>query len=126
MRLPGSKPSKWEGVDFMTLVPVRACEWVEDEAAGRVLVLQPRFATGLGARFLQPRLKGARRYVRVGLEDRGSFLWRQVGGQRPTGALALALAEAFPPHDEEVAERVARYVYHLAANHLITFANLPD
>ena len=114
---------KWRGVDFMALVPEKACEWTQDDVPGRIILLQRRFSTGLLGRFLQPRLKDAKKHIRIPLEERGSFLWAQIDGKRTVGDMAEAFGLEFPGESEQVPVRVETYIYQMADNKLIGFAN---
>lgn len=114
---------KWRGVDFMTLVPEKACGWTPGAEPGLVIVLQPRFRTGLLGRFLQPRLKEAKKYLRIPLEERGSHLWNHIDGKATVGKLAQEFGRNFPGENDQVSERVATYLYQMADNHMITFVN---
>jgi hypothetical protein len=115
---------KWRGVDFMGLVPQQVCGWEAGPKAGQVVVLQPRFQSGLMGRFLQPRLKEPKKYVRIPLEERGSFLWGLMDGHTTVGAMAEAFRAAFPGESDQVPQRVATYLYQMADNKLIRFVNL--
>jgi len=115
---------KWRGVDFMALVPVQACGWTEGDRPGQVVVLQPRFRSGLLGRFLQPRLKEGKKHLRIPLEDRGSFLWGLMDGRRTVGEMTVAFSGEFPEDTEQVPERVATYLYQMAENNLILFENM--
>ena len=115
---------RWRGVDFMGLVPEKACGWASGARPGQVVVLQPRFKSGLLGRLLQPRLKEAKKYLRIPLEERGSFLWNLMDGQRTAGEMAEAFGREFPEESDQVPERVATYLYQMADNNLIRFANL--
>jgi len=114
---------KWRGVDFMALVPVKGCGSEPGDLPGRVVVLQPRFGAGLMGRFLQPRLGESKKYIRIPLEERGSCLWNLVDGTRTVGEMTVAFAQAFPGESDQVPERVATYLYQMAENKLITFAD---
>jgi len=114
---------KWRGVDFMALVPEKACGWAPGDVPGQVLILQPRFSSGLLGRFLQPRLKETKKYIRIPLEERGSFLWDLIDGKRTAGDMAEAFRDKFPEENDQVPERVATYLYQMADNKLIKFVN---
>ncbi len=103
------------GVNYLDLVPRRV---VESEAldGGRVRLCMPRYRDALGSRLLQPLLKGEKRYIRVPLEARGSWIWDQVDGERNVGDIAVAFRQAFPEEAEPVDERVCQYVAALVAN----------
>ncbi len=114
---------KWRGVDFMALVPARSCGWAEGAEPGQIVVLQPRFRSGLLGRFVQPRLKDAKKFVRIPLESRGSFLWKLMDGKRTVGDLAMAFATEFPEDGDQIPERVSTYLYQMSQNHFIEFLN---
>ncbi len=101
--------------NYLDLVPERALD-AEDADDGRIRVLMPRYRDPLFGRILQPRLRGDRRFIRVTLEDRGSWVWRQVDGERTVGAIARAFRKAYPDEDEPIEERVCRFVAAMVAN----------
>jgi len=107
----------------MGLVPFQACGWENGGKPGHIVVLQPRFQSGLMARFLQPRLKETKKYLRIPLEERGSFLWNLMDGKRTVGDLTEAFRTEFKDEKEQVPQRVATYLYQMADNKLIDFAN---
>jgi hypothetical protein len=115
---------KWRGVDFMSLVPQKACGWDESSEPGNVVVLQPRYGSGLLGRFIQPRLKESKKYVRIPLEERGSFLWLTMDGQKTVGDLATSFFQEFELEAESVPERVSTYLYQMVENKLVKFLNL--
>ncbi len=115
---------KWRGVDFMSLVPERACGWTSGEKPGQVVVLQPRYRSGILGRLLQPRIKESKKYLRVPLEARGSCLWGLMDGKLTVGEMAVAFGRDFPEENSQVSVRVATYLYQMADNHLIKFRNL--
>jgi len=116
--------SKWHGVDFMTLIPVRVLESEDGSRDGQIVVLQPRYPSGLLGRFLQPRLGPGKRFIRIPLEDRGSFLWRHADGKRSVGELAGLFAGEFAEDTREAPQRVATFLYHMLENGFIKFSNL--
>lgn len=108
----------------MALVPEKACSWTSGEEPGRVVVLQPRFRSGILSRLLQPRLKESKKYLKVPLEERGSCLWGLMDGHLTVGEMAAVFGRKFPEDSEQIPERVATYLYQMADNHLIKFRNL--
>ena len=115
---------RWRGVDFMGLVPVQACGWENGVTPGLVVILQPRFPSGLMARILQPRLRESKKFIRIPLEERGSFIWRQIDGKRTVGELTESFRRSFQEEEHEVPQRVATYLYQMAENNFIEFSNL--
>ncbi len=108
----------------MTLVPEKACGWMPGDQAGQVVVLQPRYRSGILGRLIQPRLKESKKYLRIPLEERGSCLWGLMDGNMTVGELAEAFGRDFPDEKDQIRERVATYLYQMADNHLIKFTNL--
>ena len=120
----GRKKNRWQGVDYMTLVPQACLNWQETGPDHRVLVLLPRFRDPLLGRLVQPRLGPAKQYIRVPLERRGGFLWRLLDGQKTVADLTRAYEEEFPQDSEQAPERVARDLHAMYENDFITYINL--
>ena len=96
--------------NYLDFVPRRIVDSEEGEADGSVVVLMPRYRDFFFGRFLQPLLRGDKRFIRVPLDPRGSWLWARVDGRRTVGELAREFRGVFPQDDEQVNERVCRYV----------------
>lgn len=109
------RPHSMQGVNYLDLVPRRVVD-SEPAADGKLRLLMPRYRDPLGRRLLQPLLRGDRRYIRVPLEGRGSWIWSQVDGETTVGQIAVAFREAFPDETEQVEERVCKYVVALVGN----------
>ena len=122
---PFSRRRKWDGVDFMTLIPERLADVTESDD-GEIVVLMPRFAGTMYAGWLQPLLRREKKYIRIPLEGRGSFLWRRIDGQRTVGDMVAGFVDAFPEDADQAAERVCHYLYNLEDNRFIRFVNLPE
>ena len=108
----------------MSLVPQRACEWADDDDHGKVVVLQPRYGSGILGRLIQPRLNESKKHIRIPLEERGTFLWREMDGKLTVWDLVAAFSREFEEEIDTVPERVATYLYQMADNKLISFVNL--
>lgn len=108
-----SKPVE---VNYLDLVPVRAVECEHGDDPTRIQLCLPRFRDPLFGRLLQPRLRGERRFIRVPLDARGSWLWPRIDGQCTVGELARLLRQAFPDDTQDLEERLCRYVAALAAH----------
>jgi len=121
----GKRRSRWEGIDFFTLIPEQIIDFERDEAANTVALLVPRFRSGPLGRWLQPRLRPERANIRVTLEERGSWIWDQVDGQRSVGQIAAAFRETFPNEVDQVNERICVYLVNLESNGFVCFTNLP-
>lgn len=96
------RASPWAGRDVSALVPVpRVASRPRDD--GHLELLLPRFRSGPAARWLQPRLRPDRAHIRVRLDALGSFVWRQLDGRTPVGAVAARFAAAFPDEPDGTA-----------------------
>ena len=124
MRWLFGRKSRWAGVDFSTLIPMAVVTAEKDPGTGLITVLQPRFYGGLLGRWVQPRLPAGKKYVKIGLEERGSFLWEWMDGRRTVADLAKEMLEAKPEEAEGIYDRTSAYMYQLECNKLIRFVNL--
>lgn len=120
----GRKKNPWQGVNYLDLVPAHRLTWQDDPHGDAVLVLVPRYADPLLGRLLQPRLAPDKRFIRVPLEDRGSFLWRLLDGERRVSDLVKAFEAAFPADRENAAQRVSMYLHAMYDNKFIKYINL--
>ena len=64
-----------------------------------------------------------KKFIRIPLEERGSFLWGLIDGKMTTLKMAEAFLHEFPAEDNQVPERVATYLYQMVDNGLIGFVN---
>jgi hypothetical protein len=122
------KDRRWTGVDFMTLKAVPTVEHYrenEGQEGERVVLLTPRFASGLLGRWLQSRLRPAKRHIRVPLEKRGTWLWGRLDGERTVADHADAFCREFPDDLDQAAERLCQYLYAMEQNGFVRFTNLP-
>ncbi len=122
MALFGRK-SRWTGVDVLQLVPRRLVQWREE--ADRVQLMIPRFREPLIGPWLQRIIPDHKKFIRVPLEHRGTFLWRNMDGRRSVKDLTDLLLESGREEDnEQIYERVSMYVVNLYQNRFIEFINM--
>jgi hypothetical protein len=105
-----------QGVNYLDLVPRHVVDAAPESDSGRVILLVPRYRDFLYSRLVQPFLRGDKRWIKIPLDPRGSWLWEQVDGRRTVGELARGFREAFPEDAEQVEERVSQYVAALVGN----------
>jgi hypothetical protein len=118
--------SRWSGIDYLDLVPEHAVAHEVGAEPGKVVLLTPRYTGPVLGRVLQPRLRGDRRWVRVALDPRGSWLWLRIDGQTAVRKLVEGFAAAFPEDAEATAERVCHYVESLVQNKFVRHTNVED
>jgi len=80
-------------------------EVIEDDI---VVVLRPRYISGLLARWLQPRLKKPN--FRVRLDAIGSFVWRQCDGVRTVSQIVEAMEQHFGKKVEPALPRLKLFL----------------
>ncbi len=117
--------SRWEGVDFLALKLKRCVDHEKDTENGQVVLLVPRFRTGLLARWLQPRLQPARAHIRVKLDERGSWIWRQCDEGRTVAEIATGFVASFPQERDQIEHRICQFIYYLQENGFIRFTTFP-
>lgn len=106
------------GENFLNFVPVPNPQntWDSDRETGRVTIrlVNRGFYNRLAQRFFHtPRIS------RVDLDEYGSFLWRQMDGERTVGQLAELMKERFGGEAEPLYDRLVRYMQILRNNRLI-------
>jgi len=116
--------SRWDGVDFLTLKPKQLVTSRADEQNVNTVLLVPRFQGGLFGRWLQPRLRENKKFIKVPLEERGAFLWSHCDGDHTVAELAYGYRQEFPGDVDQAEKRVCQYLYQLESNGFIEFVGL--
>ncbi|MFA5811316.1 MAG: PqqD family protein [bacterium] len=88
------------------VIAVQEMKW-EDGPDDRAVLLVPRFRRGPLARWLQPRFK--RPYIRVKLDEFGSFAWRRMDGTARFSEIAQAMRKHFGERVEPAEDRLHRF-----------------
>ncbi len=102
--------------DLRTVRPEPCVPWEETED-GRVVLLRPKFAHPLLARWLLPRLK--RRHFRITLDEAGSFLWKAADGRTTVEAIGQRMVGALGMDPDSVLPRIAAFLRQLERDRLI-------
>jgi hypothetical protein len=110
---------RFKGIDFMTLVPAQAVDHELSTDSSTIVLLLPRFASGILGRFVQPRLPAKKKLIRIPLEKRGQWLWENMDGVRTIGDLVPGFADKFPNDQEQVPIRLAAFLYRMEENGFI-------
>lgn len=95
-------PQRWHNV-----VATHDIGW-EDGPEGGAVLLVPRFRSGPLARWIQPRLR--RPYVRVKLDEIGSFAWRMIDGRTPFSAIVESMRGHFGERVEPADDRLKKFM----------------
>lgn len=115
---------RFAGIDFLDLIPVSRVDFVQEEGGDQVILKIPRYRDFLFGRLIQPRLGPDKRFVRMKLDARGSYLWARMNGERCIGDLVAGFQEAFPQDAEQAGERISGYLYNMYDQKLLDFENL--
>jgi hypothetical protein len=118
--------SRWSGIDYLDLIPEHAVGHEPGAEPGKVVLLTPRYGGPFFGRLLQPRLRGERRWVRVALDARGSWLWPRIDGRTTVRELAAGFAAAFPDDADATAERLCHYLESLVQNKFLQHTNIDE
>ena len=76
-------------------------------------------------RWLQPRLKDKKKFIRLPLDKRGAVIWEKMDGKRKVGDLVAVFGANFDDDLQDSAERLSGYLYSMWENKFIEFKNLP-
>lgn len=96
------RPQQWHNV-----IATRTIGW-EDGPDGGAVLLVPRFRKGPLAKWLQPKLR--RPFMKVKLDEVGSFAWRRLDGQTRFEDVARSLRDSFGEKVEPAEERLKTFM----------------
>ncbi len=120
------RAKRFEGIDFMTLIPRRIVDHEQSGDSRQTVLLLPRYKKGLMKRFLQPLLPQDKMFIRIPLEERGQWLWHEMDGRRNIGSMVADFAERFPEDQGQVPTRVGAYLNRMEDQGLIEFAGMTE
>ena len=106
-------------LNLFDLRPKRNAEW-ETGANGNVVVLVPKFRNPFMTRWLVPLLRNP--FVRVKLDQFGSFVWSRCDGNTPVGEIADVMSTAFGEPVETIAGRLQRFINQLERGALVVLS----
>lgn len=86
----------------------------EDGPDGGAVLLVPRFRKGPLAKWLQPRLR--KPFIRVKLDDLGSFVWKRIDGNCDYSKLLVEMTGEFGEKLEHADERLQKFLTLLQNN----------
>jgi hypothetical protein len=115
MKKPEAQPR-----NLLTLRP-RPLRGAEEDAAGNLVVLIPRFGNGRMGRWLMGRAK--HKYHRLSLDEVGTHVWRRCDGRTTVESIAASLRERFGDKVEPVYDRLGLFINQMLRARLI---ELPD
>lgn len=103
------------GPELLSSRPEQAVQAEQDGEL--VVLLRPRFQHGPLARWLQPLLR--RPFLRVHLDEVGSFVWARCDGQSTVAEIAQALAERFGERVSPARDRLSLFLSQMLRGGLI-------
>lgn len=108
--------------NLLELTPRRLRDYDVDEE-GLVTVKYPRFESAVLSKFLVPSWK--RPYVRMRLDQFGSFVWLKSDGGRTVGSIAEGMLEEFGEDAEPIHDRLKSFLLQLHRARYLTL-QAPD
>lgn len=103
-------------LDWRFVIAERSVEW-EDGPDGGAVLLVPRFRWGLLRRWLGPRLK--RPYLRLSLDETGSFAWHLFDGETTFESISQAMQDRFGSKVEPAKDRLQKFLTILHKNKFV-------
>ncbi|MDW7679046.1 MAG: PqqD family protein [bacterium] len=106
--------------NLLELIPIRSIKSI-DEADGTVTILKPKFKNPWVVKFVATRVKNPD--YKVKLDAYGSFVWKQIDGERTIEEIGNNLREQFLEDVEPVYERLGDFIHSLIRFKFIEFEN---
>ena len=92
--------------NLLEFTPRIAIDWEAD--AEQIFLKVPKFKSALWRKVFSPRL--VQPYIRLRLDEYGSYVWQQIDGCRSVYEIALALEEKFGEGVQPVFDRVGLFI----------------
>ena len=89
----------------------------EQNENGNVVLIIPKFKNPFFVKWFVPML--AKKYFRVKLDERGSFIWNNCDGNASLMNIAEKLKQTFNETDESIYRRIATFVLKLERNRFL-------
>jgi hypothetical protein len=87
-----------DDTQLLRCLPEPAVKSETDDETGQTILLKPRYGQGWLGRLLTRRL--AKPWVRVHLDDLGTWVWQRLDGERTLADLSEELRADFPDQDK--------------------------
>ncbi len=87
-----------DDTQLLRCLPEPAVKSETDDETGQTILLKPRYGQGWLGRLLTRRL--AKPWVRVHLDDLGTWVWQRLDGERTIADLSEELRVDFPDQDK--------------------------
>ncbi|HIH98446.1 MAG TPA: PqqD family protein [Thermoplasmata archaeon] len=107
------RKKKTKEKNLLELVPQKTKEFKED--GGRIVIFYPKYHI----KFIAKKVKNP--HYEIKLDNFGSFVWKQIDGNRNVEEIANKLKEIFGEKVEPVNNRVSLFIQQLVRRDLIRF-----
>lgn len=104
--------------DILPCIPVGNFDFETESDTGRIIVLRPKYISKWAEKFVMPLLK--QKYFRVKLDELGSLVWKYCDGNNSVQELIGILQEHYGESQEQLAERLVKFIMHLQKQKFIT------
>ena len=115
----GKKKKEESNTSLMEVIPERVVDWEEDGEKGLAVLLVPRFRKGFLKKWLQPKMKSP--FMKVKLDEIGSFVWKRCDGKRKVFEIASDLENEFGDRVKPVEGRINLYLTTLFKSQFIRY-----
>lgn len=114
--------NKLQGKNLLELVPSRNQDFEID--GEKVIILLPKFRSGFGKRFIQPRIK--KKHFRIQLDEIGAAFWQEMDGKRNVREIASVLQQMFGEKIEPVYDRLGVFIANMLDGDMIKLEDPND
>jgi hypothetical protein len=109
-----SKSKKQE--NLLEFIPRHSVDWEKNDD-NRIILLVPKFQKPFLVKHVLPRLKNPN--MRVTLDDFGTFVWKNIDGEKSVHQIGAALHDQFGENVEPVFERLGMFIRQLVSMHCL-------
>ena len=114
--------SEQQGKNLLELIPVRIQDF--EMNGEKVIILLPKFRSGFGKRFIQPRLKT--KHFRIELDEIGSAFWQEIDGKQNVMQIASVLQNRFGDRIAPVYDRLTLFIANMVDGDMIRLEDPHD
>ncbi len=122
MGLFKQKQSKNSDINYMELTPYRKFEHEFTDDGESVNILVPKYANGILAKYVQPKLKY--KFLKADLDKFGTATWLKIDGKSTVLEIAEKLIKQFGEEIQPINKRLTIFLTQLYKSGFISFNEL--
>lgn len=113
-----NKQKKKTELDMTKIIPVRNVKHEEDEA-GKIVLLKPKFTSNFSKKHIIPRMKYP--YYKIHLDETGTEVWKAINGHNTAVEIGEELQKKLGEKIEPVYQRLGMFLATLRNENFITW-----